>query len=84
MSNKMYTLKDFELSLELDAVERASEFQKYINQLNEFGCKKLISYSNCFNLPIVINESSLNSWSFSIWNSYGNLVFIFILFKINI
>lgn len=47
MSTKMYTLKDFELSLELDAIERANEFQKYINQLNEFGCKSywIKSYS---------------------------------------
>lgn len=36
---KMYTLKDFELSLNLSAIERANEFQKYIDQLNNFGYK---------------------------------------------
>jgi glycine C-acetyltransferase len=32
-----YSLKDFELSLNLSATERAEEFQKYINQLAQFG-----------------------------------------------
>ena len=39
MEKKMYTLKDFELSLELNAIERAEAFQKYIDQLDSFGCK---------------------------------------------
>lgn len=44
----MYTLKDFELSLELNAIERAEEFQKYIDQLNCIGCKSywIQAYSN--------------------------------------
>lgn len=40
MKNKsFYSLKDFELSFETDAKSRANEFQKYIDQMNEFGCK---------------------------------------------
>lgn len=40
MKNKeFYSLKDFELSLELDAESRVNEFQKYINQMEEFKCK---------------------------------------------
>lgn len=39
MNKKYYTLKDFELSLNEDVAERANAFQKYINQLNDFGCK---------------------------------------------
>ena len=34
-----YSLKDFELTLTRNAFDRADYFQKYINQLNEFGCK---------------------------------------------
>ena len=32
-----YSLKDFELSLNLSATERAEEFQKYINQMEQYG-----------------------------------------------
>ena len=32
-----YSLKDFELSLNVSAIKRAEEFQKYINQLAQFG-----------------------------------------------
>lgn len=39
MENVYYSLKDFELSLKKNAIERADDFQQYINQLNEFGCK---------------------------------------------
>ena len=39
MENIYYSLKDFELSLKKNAIERADDFQQYINQLNEFGCK---------------------------------------------
>lgn len=39
MEKKMYTLKDFELSLDLNAIERAEKFQEYIDQLDSFGCK---------------------------------------------
>ena len=39
MENVYYSLKDFELSLKKSAIERADDFQQYINQLNEFGCK---------------------------------------------
>ena len=38
-STRHYSLKDFELSLQLDAMERADEFQKYINQMKESGYK---------------------------------------------
>lgn len=39
MNKKYYTLKDFELSLNENVIRRANDFQEYINQLNEFGCK---------------------------------------------
>lgn len=39
MEKKIYSLKDFELSYEKNAIERAEDFQMYINQLNDFGCK---------------------------------------------
>lgn len=39
MEKKIYSLKDFELSYEKSAIERAEDFQMYINQLNDFGCK---------------------------------------------
>lgn len=39
MEKNYYSLKDFELSLKENAIERANDFQKYINQLNGFGCK---------------------------------------------
>lgn len=39
MKEKNYSLKDFELSLEKNAIERANDFQLYINQLKSFGCK---------------------------------------------
>lgn len=39
MSNKYYSLKDFELSLQKNAIERANDFQLYINQLESIGCK---------------------------------------------
>lgn len=39
MENIYYSLKDFELSLKKNAIKRADDFQQYINQLNEFGCK---------------------------------------------
>jgi len=42
-----YSLKDFGLSSEINAIERANEFQKYIDQLNRIGCKSywIQSYS---------------------------------------
>lgn len=46
MENKYYSLKDFELSLKKDAIERANDFQQYINQLNSFGCKSYWITSN--------------------------------------
>lgn len=39
MEKKFYSLKDFELSYEKNAIERANDFQMYINQLDGFGCK---------------------------------------------
>lgn len=39
MNKKYYTLKDFELSLNMNAIERANHFEEYINQLNDFGYK---------------------------------------------
>lgn len=39
MDKKMLSLKDFELNLNKNAIERANDFQMYINQLNDFGCK---------------------------------------------
>lgn len=35
----MYSLKDFELSLGVNAIERAEDFQKYIDQQSSTGCK---------------------------------------------
>lgn len=46
MENKYYSLKDFELSLKKDTIERANDFQQYINQLNSFGCKSYWITSN--------------------------------------
>lgn len=46
MEHKYYSLKDFELSLKKDAIERANDFQQYINQLNSFGCKSYWITSN--------------------------------------
>ncbi len=45
-NNIFYSLKDFELSLEMDAKSRAREFQKYIAQMNKFGCKSYWVISN--------------------------------------
>ena len=44
---KYYTLKDFELSLNVNACKRANDFQDYIKQLDNFGCKSywIQSYS---------------------------------------
>ncbi len=39
MKEDFYSLKDFELSGEETAIERANDFQKYINQLDSFDCK---------------------------------------------
>lgn len=39
VKEKYYSLKDFELSNEKNAIERANSFQLYINQLNAFGYK---------------------------------------------
>lgn len=39
MNTKILSLKDFELSLNENAIERANDFQMYIDQLNDFGCK---------------------------------------------
>lgn len=38
-NKKRYSLKDFELSSEVSVTERTDDFQKYIHQLNELGCK---------------------------------------------
>lgn len=38
-NKKMYSLKDFEISAEVNAIERAEGFQKYIDQLSSLGCK---------------------------------------------
>lgn len=45
MDKKYYTLKDFELSFNEDVIERANGFQKYINQLNDFGCKSISDFT---------------------------------------
>lgn len=37
--DKMFTLKDFELTLKVDALQRAELFQQYIDQLNSFDYK---------------------------------------------
>ena len=40
MKNKeFYSLREFELSLEVDVKSRTNEFQKYIDQMEKFGCK---------------------------------------------
>lgn len=39
INNRIYSLKDFELSTKMEARVRAEEFKKYIAQMNEFGCK---------------------------------------------
>ncbi len=39
MKETHLSLKDFELTSKKNAIERAQDFQKYINQLNTFGCK---------------------------------------------
>lgn len=39
MRKTYHSLKDFELSYGNNAIERANDFQQYINQLNDFGCK---------------------------------------------
>lgn len=44
MENIYYSLKDFELSLKKNAIKRADDFQQYINQLNEFGCKAIDNF----------------------------------------
>lgn len=38
-NDRIYSLKDFELSLEVTAAERAREFQKYIDQINNSDYK---------------------------------------------
>lgn len=39
MEKTYHSLKDFELSHGKNAIERANDFQQYIEQLNDFGCK---------------------------------------------
>lgn len=39
MKKNKYSLKDFTLALEVNALERANDFQKYIDQLGSFGGK---------------------------------------------
>lgn len=39
MEKTYHSLKDFELSYGQNAIERANDFQQYIEQLNSFGCK---------------------------------------------
>lgn len=39
MKKNYYSLKDFELPHSGNAIERAEDFQQYIEQLNAFGCK---------------------------------------------
>lgn len=39
MEKTYYSLKDFELTLEENAIERANDFQKYMDQLTEYSCK---------------------------------------------
>ena len=39
MEKTYHSLKDFELSYGKNAIERANDFQQYIEQLNDFGCK---------------------------------------------
>ena len=39
MKETYHSLKDFELSYGNNAIERANDFQQYIDQLNDFGCK---------------------------------------------
>ena len=39
MGKTYHSLKDFELSYGKNAIERANDFQQYIEQLNDFGCK---------------------------------------------
>ena len=42
MEKTYHSLKDFELSYGKNAIERANDFQQYIEQLNDFGCKRLL------------------------------------------
>lgn len=63
MEKTYYSLKDFELSLGENAIERANDFQQYINQLKDFGCKSywISSYTGIgpimhiegFNKPVI-------------------------------
>lgn len=46
MKKTYYSLKDFELSFGKNAIERADDFQQYIEQLNAFGCKSYWITSN--------------------------------------
>ena len=39
MEKTYHSLKDFELSYGKNAIERANDFQQYIEQLDSFGCK---------------------------------------------
>ena len=41
MENVYYSLKDFELSLKKNAIERADDFQQYINQLMNLVAKAI-------------------------------------------
>lgn len=43
---KYYSLKDFELSLEMNVTDRASDFQKYLKQLNDLKSKSYWIKSN--------------------------------------
>lgn len=44
--NHYYSLRDFELSLGANAIERADDFQKYIEQQKRWGCKSYWILSN--------------------------------------
>ena len=39
MDTKLISLKDFEISPNENVIERSQNFQSYIDQMNQFGCK---------------------------------------------
>nr|WP_278491998.1 hypothetical protein [Prevotella histicola] len=39
MDTKLISLKDFEISPNENVIERSQNFQSYIDQMDQFGCK---------------------------------------------
>ena len=73
MNDFNYSLKDFELSYGQDVIERANDFQLYVDQLYIFGCKSYWNTSYTGIGPIMNVEGANSPLSSFISNDYLGL-----------